>query len=117
MKIVADEGVDRAVVERLRSLGHAVLYIAEMTPGIPDGAVLDLANAEAALLLTSDKDFGEIVFRRRQVSSGVVLLRLAGLPSSHKADRVEEVFRRHGEKLAASFAVVSGAALRIRRAS
>ncbi len=58
MNFLADEGVDRQIVDRLRLDGHGVLYIAEMDPGISDDEVLDIANREDALLLTSDKDFG-----------------------------------------------------------
>ena len=40
MKIVADESVDKQIVDRLRSSGHEVLFIAELDPGIDDEAVL-----------------------------------------------------------------------------
>jgi len=46
MNIVADESVDRAIVERLRSDGHDVQYIAELHPGIADNFVLDQAKHE-----------------------------------------------------------------------
>jgi len=62
MNLVADESVDGPIVERLRQDGHAVFYIAELDPGIDDDAVLDEANRSGALLITSDKDFGELVF-------------------------------------------------------
>ena len=70
MNLVADEGVDRAVVERLRRDGHDVVYVAELSPSIPDEEVLRQANARNALLITADKDFGDLVFRQRIVHSG-----------------------------------------------
>ncbi len=57
MKLLADEGVDAAIVARLRLGGHDVLSVAELAPGITDNAVLDLANGEERVLLTVDKDF------------------------------------------------------------
>jgi predicted nuclease of predicted toxin-antitoxin system len=60
--LVADESVDKGVVERLRYGGHEVIYIAEISPSISDEAVLRQAKAHDALLLTADKDFGELVF-------------------------------------------------------
>ena len=72
---MADESVDQPVVDRLREDGHHVLAVAEMPPSIPDEAVLTLANQQGALLLTADKDFGELVFRQRRVSAGVLLIR------------------------------------------
>ena len=53
MKILADEGVDRPIVVRLRQSGYQVWYVAEMEPGISDETVLDLANQEGAILLTA----------------------------------------------------------------
>lgn len=64
MKFLADESVDYQIVDRLRQDGHEIWYVAEMEPGISDDAVLDEANKKMAILLTSDKDFGELVFRQ-----------------------------------------------------
>jgi predicted nuclease of predicted toxin-antitoxin system len=55
-----------------------VLYVAEMDPGISDEKVLAAANDINALLLTTDKDFGELVYRLRRISAGVLLIRLGG---------------------------------------
>ena len=85
MNFLADESVDQQVVERLRREGHDILYVAEMEPGIDDDDVLQAANEHGALLLTADKDFGELVFRLGRLSRGVVLLRLAGLSPEAKA--------------------------------
>jgi predicted nuclease of predicted toxin-antitoxin system len=63
MNLLADEGVDRPVVEQLRQDGHDVLYVAEMEPSINDDVVLMRANQHQAVLLTADKDFGELVYR------------------------------------------------------
>ena len=115
MNLVADESTDRRIVERLRQGGHRVWYVAEMAPGIPDDAVLDLANREGAVLLTADKDFGELVVRQRRVSSGVVLIRLAGLSSIRKAEIVTAVIDEHAIDLLFAFTVISAATVRIRR--
>ena len=61
MNFLADEGVGFPVVQRLRSDRHEVLYVAEMAPGVSDERVLPTANDGNALLLTADKDFGELV--------------------------------------------------------
>ncbi|MEH2408585.1 DUF5615 family PIN-like protein [Nostoc sp.] len=59
MKFLGDENLDWQIVERLRLDGHEVLYVMEIQSGITDDEVLNLANNESAILLTSDKDFGE----------------------------------------------------------
>jgi len=102
VNVVADEGVDRSVVEQLRADGHDVVYIAELSPSITDNEVLDQANAGGALLITADKDFGELVFKLRQVHAGVVLLRLAGLSSATKARIVSAAVKDHAPELAGS---------------
>ena len=63
MNLLADESVDEQIVQRLRREGIDVSYVAEMEPGIPDELVLTRSNETDALLLTADKDFGELVFR------------------------------------------------------
>lgn len=87
MHWVADEGVERQIVERLRAAGQDVLYVAELDPGISDTEVLWQSNEQGAVLITADKDFGELVFRQGQVMEGVVLLRhlygQVSLRSSH----------------------------------
>jgi predicted nuclease of predicted toxin-antitoxin system len=115
--LVADESVDGPVVDRLRSDGHDVLYVAELTPGIDDEDVLTEANRRSATLLTADLDFGELVFRRRLVHSGVILLRLAGLTNQVKAEIVASVLRTRGGELPGAFSVISPAQVRIHRPS
>ena len=61
MNLLADENVDAPIVAALRAAGHRVRYVLELDPGIDDPRVLALANADQTLLLTSDKDFGELV--------------------------------------------------------
>ena len=73
MKFVADESVDFPIVERLRQDGHSVWAVVEMDAGIADDLVLDHANRQNAVLLTADKDFGELVFRLKRLNLGVVL--------------------------------------------
>lgn len=109
MKFVADECVDGRIVARLRAGGH------EFGPGAGDEAVLETANRTGALLLTADKDFGDLVFRLGKVSGGVVLVRLAGLPEHEKADVVATVVARHGDELRGAFTVVTPRGIRIRR--
>lgn len=114
MKLVADEGVDLAIVETLRADGHVVTYVAEFSPGIDDAWILEHARRDGALLVTGDKDFGELVYRRGQATAGVLLLRLAGLTGEHKAAIVTAVLDRHEDELMNAFSVVTDRSVRIR---
>ena len=115
MNFLADENVDRQIVERLRQDGYSVLFVAEMDPGIADEIVLHTANLTAAVLLTADKDFGDIVYRQRRDFAGIVLIRLAGLPPDEKASVVAAVVARHEAELIKAFMVISARTVRIRR--
>jgi len=114
MNLLADESVDAALVDRLRADGHEVAYVAEMSAGLPDDSVLDHANRRGALLLTADKDFGELVFRLRRTAQGVILARLAGLSAPLKAQVVSDALRIHGKKMRGAFSVITPGAVRIR---
>lgn len=117
MNLLADESVDRQIVERLRKEGHQVLYIAETEPGIPDDVVLQRANEVSALLLTGDKDFGELVFRGRGLTlNGVIFLRLAGLSAERKAEIVVNAFNERAWAFPNRFSVISPGRIRIRSA-
>jgi predicted nuclease of predicted toxin-antitoxin system len=115
LNFIADESVDKPIVEALRGKDYIVGYVAEMEPGISDDVVLDLANRENAILLTSDKDFGELVFRLRRLSSGVVLIRLSGLSPTRKADIVVSFITKYLEQLIGFFSVITPTGIRIRQ--
>lgn len=115
MNLLADESVDGQIVGLLRRSGHTVRYVAEMEPGIADTLVLDLANQHSSLLLTADKDFGELVFRQHRLAPGIVLIRLAGMPPDDKASLVASVIDRHAAELPGAFTVVTPRLVRIRR--
>lgn len=115
MKFVADENVDKQIVDRLRASGHEVLFVVELNPGVDDRAVLQQSLVAGAILLTADKDFGELVFRQRLIHAGVLLIRLAGLTPDEKAILVHAAIERHGEGLSSGFAVLSERSFRLRK--
>ena len=92
MKILADENLARDLVAWLRASGHDVLYAAEASPGESDPTWATRAEQEERILLTSDKDFGELVFRDGRSSYGVVLLRLDHLTVSEALARLRSVW-------------------------
>ena len=114
--LLADECIDREVVDALREQGFDVLYVAELAPSIPDDEVLAMAVAADALLITSDKDFGEIVFRQNRLHSGVLLIRLAGVDAHLKAQLTVEILRERDTELLGNFSVLERDRFRVRRA-
>jgi predicted nuclease of predicted toxin-antitoxin system len=115
MKFLADENIDKSIVEHLRRQGHIILYVSEMKSSISDDEIIKQANQENAILLTADKDFGELVFRQNRVVYGVILIRLVGLSSAHKAELVASALQKYSNELTEHFAVITPGAIRIRK--
>jgi predicted nuclease of predicted toxin-antitoxin system len=115
MNLVADENIDRGIVERLRRDGHRVDSIAELSPSVSDEDVLRRAVGASAVLVTEDKDFGELVHRRGLSHTGVLLIRLEGLDNASKAEVVSAAVRDNAADLPGAFTVVSRDSVRLRR--
>jgi uncharacterized protein with PIN domain len=63
MKFLADEGIDRSIVIGLRLLNYDVYYVIDEVRSLEDDVLLKIAFDEKRILLTKDKDFGELVYR------------------------------------------------------
>jgi predicted nuclease of predicted toxin-antitoxin system len=115
MKIVADENIDFQVIRKLRNAGFEVFSISENLASIKDNEVIAVANEQNALLITEDKDFGELVFRLRLPNRGVLLIRLSDdLPREVASDRILDVILKYNETLFDSFSVLDNTNIRIR---
>src|SRR5258708_39167215 len=88
MRFLADENVSRFVVEQLRAAGFDVTAIGATSSGVSDAAVLATAKREGRILITEDRDFGELVVRQRLGVRGIVLLELDRLSNVAEADLV-----------------------------
>ena len=114
LSFTADENINSQVVRSLRAAGHAVYHVAEQSAGVSDEQVLQLSIQTDSILITTDKDFGELVFRQRKLIPGVMLLRLHSLSPGERAARVAEIVDRHGAELPGAFTVDTARAVRIR---
>lgn len=106
MKFLADECCDTGLVASLRSEGHDVIYIFEENPGASDEEILTTAYRQGRILLTEDKDFGELVYRFRKSSKGIVLIRIDVEERHKKWDKLKKLLDRYGDRLPGSFVVV-----------
>jgi predicted nuclease of predicted toxin-antitoxin system len=103
------------LVALLRSDGHDVLSVAEVAAGLSDADVVALALKEKRLLLTEDKDFGDLVFRRERAVPGVVLMRIDTDNSKLKAARLAAAIDQYRKGLFGRYTVVEQGRLRSRR--
>ncbi|MBK9274732.1 MAG: DUF5615 family PIN-like protein [Flavobacteriales bacterium] len=114
MRFVADESVDGNVVLALRVAGHDVVYIADRMASTKDEDVLAFAVERNEILLTEDKDFGDIVHNRRHRHAGVILLRMNELAPADRVARTLMVLSIHEPRLTDAFTVISAKRVRIR---
>ena len=114
MKLAADECCDALLVSGLRSDGHDVMYIKETASGADDDGVLQTAALEQRVLITEDKDFGELVVRLRKPAHGIILIRMNPTDSQAKLDRLREIFLTESNRLVGYFVVVDQNKMRFR---
>lgn len=114
MKFLADECCDADTIASLRADGHDVLYIMEFKPGAFDQEVLKKAFDEGRILLTEDKDFGELVFHMKKLAKGIVLLRFNARQRNLKWPRLKQLIHTQSSKLKGSFVVVDSKKFRFR---
>jgi predicted nuclease of predicted toxin-antitoxin system len=111
---LADECIDASLVAALRRAGHGVVYIAESGAGTTDAEIIQLAHDERRLLLTEDRDFGELAFRWGRASSGIVLLRVEQTNHDRKWERLSAAIERFGDGMLGRFTFVEEARFRSR---
>lgn len=114
MKFVADECCDALLVHGLRSDGHDVVYVKEIAPGSDDNSVLQMAAGQQRVLLTEDKDFGELVVRLKLPAYGLVLLRMNPADSVTKLARLRHLLQHHASCLPSSLVVLGEKRARFR---
>ena len=117
MKVLADECCDDGLVQALLDAGHDVLSVSSHSPGASDDDVLRLAVGSRRLLLTEDRDFGELVFAGQSEHEGVLYLRFPGSARQSMIGIVTAFVGERGESLLGTFTVLTPAGARIRHRS
>ena len=106
MKFLADECCDAELVLELRNEGHDVIYVMESMSSSPDNEVLQKAYLERRILITEDKDFGELVFRLKMQTRGIILLRFQVTDRNIKWPKLQKLIRAKSEDLFGKFVVI-----------
>ncbi|MGH8001185.1 MAG: DUF5615 family PIN-like protein [Brasilonema sp.] len=93
MRFLANENFPGDAVEALRNQGHDVTWIRTDAPGITDPEVLNRAQSDERILLTFDKDFGELAFRSHlPATCGIILFRIKAPSGTVVAQKVAIAF-------------------------
>lgn len=111
---MVDESAGMAVVEYLRSVGHDVFSVAETMPHADDLNILNQAASERRILVTNDKDFGELIFRSAKAYHGVILLRLHDESPANRVRVMKGILEQYADRLESHFTVATESRVRIR---
>jgi predicted nuclease of predicted toxin-antitoxin system len=111
---LVDECVDKSLATLLTEAGHDVLYISDIAPREVDADVMQRADRDNRLLLTEDKDFGDLVFRQARSVPGLILVRIDPARRSRKGPRLLAAVERFGDTLFGRYTVIEDTRFRSR---
>lgn len=115
LKFLADESFGIKAYQHLLAKGLDILSVSKISPGAPDIKVLTLAAKEKRILITLDKDFGNLVFVQKIHLVGVIFLRLRKETSDNKIQAVEYLLANFSNKITGSFITYKEGKIRFRK--
>jgi predicted nuclease of predicted toxin-antitoxin system len=112
LRFLADVNVERAIVDLLIQKGYDVKWIPDYDCEIEDEKLIELMNSEDRILITNDKDFGELTFLQKTASRGIILIRVPGQNVAEKVQLISKLITEHGDRVPNHFVVVTKAKMR-----
>src|SRR5438094_6234912 len=103
MRLIVDECTGPVVARWLESTGHDVVSVFDESPRAPDTSILERAVREDRVIVTNDKDFGEMIFRQRRRHRGVIFLRLIDESPAGKIAALTRFFTEHPDPILGRF--------------
>lgn len=115
MKFLLDESTEFRLAAFLKEEGHDVTAVAHDYPrALSDREVLAIAQREQRILITNDRDFGELIYQLRLPHAGVVFFRLGAATLETKIAQLNRVLTEYAHRLD-QFLVITDRGVRIRR--
>ena len=115
LKFLVDVGVSKKVEKWLQEHGYDTKSIREINARMLDKEILQIAASEGRMVVTMDKDFGELVYNSGLPHGGVLLLRLEDTSSDKKVEMVEKILAQFSDRILSKFSVFKDGKLRIRK--
>lgn len=115
MKFLIDVGVGKRVEEFLAVEGFDIKAVRDINPSMSDREVLNLAVSEKRMIITMDKDFGELVYKSNLSHKGILILRLEDANITDKIKILSEIITNYIDEINNSFCIYYKGKLRIRR--
>lgn len=113
MKFLVDECTGPRVTHWLLEKGHDVFSVYEEARGADDNWIINKANTENRIIITVDKDFGELVFRKGESHKGIILLRLENQRAENKINKIDDLLKNYSDKIKDNFIAVTEDTIRI----
>jgi predicted nuclease of predicted toxin-antitoxin system len=115
MRFLVDECTGPKTAQWLRDQGHEVFSVFDEARGADDDTIIEKAFNENRILITNDKDFGEIVYREQRPHHGIIFLRLADNRAANKIDVMRRLLESYADRLPDRFVVVTETRVRFAR--
>lgn len=114
LKFLADESLEYSIVLWLRKQNYDVISITEDFPSIEDEKVLEKATQEGRIIITNDKDFGDLIFLYQLPHKGVILLRFKTEKVETKIKFLNSFLKNYSNKIKNRFTSIDESKIRIR---
>ncbi|MDP2753719.1 MAG: DUF5615 family PIN-like protein [Nitrospirota bacterium] len=115
LNFLVDVGVGKKVEEWLKENGYDVKTVRSIDPKAKDTEILKIAISESRMVITMDKDFGELVFKSGKSHAGVLILRMEDANGNEKAEIIRKILHEYEDKMKNRFCVFQDGRLRISR--
>jgi predicted nuclease of predicted toxin-antitoxin system len=113
LRFLVDESTGKRLNDLLIEQGFDSLFVGDVSAGLSDELVLQKADEEERILVTDDKDFGELIFRIRKPSGGVVLFRTETTDPNLRMKILLSTIKSHS--LQRNFLILTEDKIRIRK--
>ena len=117
LKFLVDVGVGKKVEEYLLEKSYDAKAVRSLDQRMPDQEIIRLAALENRIVITMDKDFGELVYHSGMDHCGILLLRLEDATGSEKQQVIEEILTKHADNIKNNFCVYQNKKFRFRKLS
>jgi len=114
MKFLVDVGVGKKVENWLKENGFDVLSVRDIDSRAKDSQILLWAVDQQRMIITMDKDFGELVYNSGKHHAGVLILRLEDADGDTKVSITKKILAEYYDKIESHFCVFQDGRLRIR---
>lgn len=115
LKFLVDVGVGKAVENYLLEAGYDTKAVRDINPRMEDKEIILMAASEDRMVITMDKDFGELIYHSTLRHSGILLLRLEDATGSEKLEVLKHIMKNYADRIKNCFCVFQNDKFRIRK--